>query len=778
MTTVCIVVGLLWCHPTAAASKPDVTFTLHSARTGPWSAEATWEEHRVPGTGDRVQVRAGHLVTYDASSDDVIRVIHVAGTLAFSRDRSTKLTVGLIKVQRGDAITEDGFACDAHAPMVDQEPTGPTPALEIGTPERPIPANVIATIRLAHVDGADPEDCPAIIICGGRWDVHGAPMSRTWLKLAETAAAGSSTVKIGEPADGWRVGDQVILTPSVHNRDRGGSRSDTEQRTISGIDGTTTITLDRPLATTHGAAGDERAEIANLSRNIVIESADPDGIRGHTMYHAGSSGSISYAEFRHLGKQGVLGKYAIHFHLCGDSMRGSGVVGASIWDSANRWITVHGTNHLLVRDCVGYRSIGHGFFLEDASEEYNVFDRNLAVGATRGKPLPKQALPFDPNEGAGFWWANGRNAFVRNVSTDNHEYGFRFQIEKHSNYDPTLAVEQPDGTRARTDVRTLPFLRFEDNESHRDGLYSFNFGDDRNGAVHGDKQHPFIVRNLRSWQNHYALRPNVQFFLCEDFKMEDVVYGVYHPDYDAHVYRNVSLKRVDGEPINRGHDDESIQYGSFTYENLSFEDCRCGRDPLIQLACTSPIEGAAGHFRNVTIRNSRSNAQVVDLGGGPRNDKLQNPVVYYFHDLHELGKATKVVSVKFPAAMSGGNFESIKGFTGKDVRAAEVSGVVFPKLLEPVDDLPPATMIRSVRWEGVKVVVSGVSCDNGEVASVLVNDVAAKLTRSAPGVFDWTVTLDAPADKKLTAKAVDAAGNREIVGHVMIVPVPAECCEE
>src|SRR5439155_15193113 len=117
---------------------------------------------------------------------------------------------------------------------------------------------------------------------------------------------------------------------------------------IAAIDGTA-ITLDKPLSTQHDGEGDERAEIANLSRNVVIESADPAGVRGHTMYHSGSAGSISYAEFRHLGKKGVLGKYAIHFHLVGDSMRGSGVVGASIWDSDNRWITIHGTNHLLVR---------------------------------------------------------------------------------------------------------------------------------------------------------------------------------------------------------------------------------------------------------------------------------------------------------------------------------------------------------------------------------------------------------------------------------------------
>ena len=71
------------------------------------------------------------------------------------------------------------------------------------------------------------------------------------------------------------------------------------------------------------------------------------------MFHRGSAGAITYAEFRHLGKEGVLGRYSIHFHLVRDTMRGASVIGASIWDSGNRWITIHGTDYLVVRDCVG-----------------------------------------------------------------------------------------------------------------------------------------------------------------------------------------------------------------------------------------------------------------------------------------------------------------------------------------------------------------------------------------------------------------------------------------
>ena len=418
-----------------------------------------------------------------------------------------------------------------------------------------------------------------------------------------------------------------------------------------------------------------------------------------------------------------------------------------------------GTDYLLVRDCVGYQSVGHGFFLEDATEQYNVFDRNLAVQAYRGKRLPKQVLPFDPNDGAGFWWSNGRNTFTRNVACENDEYGYRFEISKASNFDPTCNLRTPAGAREAIDVRTIPFLRFEDNESHSEGLYSFNFGDDRNGSVHGDRQHPFIARNLRAWQTHYVLRPNLQFFLMDGL-------------YDSHVYRHIRFNNVVSEPINRGHDDESVQYGSFTYDDLRLENCRVGRDPLIQLACTSPRADAAGHFRGLIITNSISRGgKVVDLGGGPRNDKLQHAVAYYFHDSAE-GNVRKVLSTKFADEMSDAVYRPIEGFTGKDVRAAEVKNVPFPTLLEPVDDLPPATMITSVQKVKGRLLVKGAAQDNGDVAAVTVNGQAAKIISAQAGVADWEMTLDArdANPTKLTAQAVDRAGYSERTGHVVKLP--------
>src|SRR5262249_57539755 len=85
------------------------------------------------------------------------------------------------------------------------------------------------------------------------------------------------------------------------------SVAQTDERVVTAID-RDQLTLDRPISHPHVGQGDYRGEVGNLTRNVVIESAGPKGHRGHTMYHKYSSGSISYAEFRHLGKEAVLGK--------------------------------------------------------------------------------------------------------------------------------------------------------------------------------------------------------------------------------------------------------------------------------------------------------------------------------------------------------------------------------------------------------------------------------------------------------------------------------------
>jgi hypothetical protein len=778
-------------------SEPQpLKFDVKSVRDGAWSDPRTWEPAQVPAEGQRVLISSTTRVIYDSESEGIIRLIQVAGQLSFSRTRNTLLNVGLLKVQNSERCSESGFRCDLHAVTEAGEPNalpagGSTAALEVGTVDDPVPAQFTARIRLHYLEGMSKDDAPALSACSARMDLYGAPLSRTWVKLGADVKPNDATVTLAEPVSGWRVGDEIIVTGSIHEDhlrtfregQKNSTEPQTEERVITKIDGTL-LTLDRPLANEHFGSGDLRSEVANLSRNVIVESADPKGTRGHTIYHQFSSGGISYARFAHLGKEGVLGRYPIHFHLVEDTMRGSGVIGAAIVDSHNRWVTIHGTQYLLVRDCVGYRSVGHGFFLEDGTEVFNLLDRNLGVQAFRGKRLPKQMLPFDPNDGAAFWWANGRNSLTRNVSCENDEYGFRYDSQSTSGFDSRLAVRTPAGGEEKVDIRTLPFYRFEANEAHTEGLYGMVFAGNNQGGdpiskvedlaridrTGPDPRHPHIVRDAKIWQVHYGLRPQVPDVLLERVRIEHATYGIYRPALENHVYRDLTIASVTSEPFNRGMDDASTQFGRLTVDGLTFTRFPDNRQiPLIQISDNNPTGDAESHFRNVRLleRKDASRRALVDRGGGARPAPITAAgVPVYLHDQYGPGRTAKVESsIAAERGSDGTAWKQEAPLTGNDSVVTEVRDVPFPKLLDPVDDLAPTTIITGARLQDGKLMVTGITHDNGDIAEIQVNGQVAEIVSMSAGVADWKISLERSDAGKVSAFAKDKAGNSEQTPH-------------
>ena len=102
----------------------------------------------------------------------------------------------------------------------------------------------------------------------------------------------------------------------------------------------------------------------------------------------------------------------------------------------------------------------------------------------------------------------------------------------------------------------------------------------------------------------------------------------------------------------------------------------------------------------------------------------------------------------------------------------------FPKLLDPIDDQPPATIITWPKrglpvklGRGGKLVVSGASTDDYEIAGVTVNGVeASDLDYNFTG---WSVKLSGlkPGKLKLTALAIDKAGNQEETAHILMITI-------
>jgi len=150
---------------------------------------------------------------------------------------------------------------------------------------------------------------------------------------------------------------------------------------------------------------DTRASVALLSRNIKILSNDKLGdtswpaapgayFGAHTIFRQGfQSVQVQGVEFYQLGQGGRIGHYPVHFHMVRQVPPNTFVSDSSMWDSMNRWVVLHGAQGVTLQRDVGYLSIGHGFYLEDATETNNKLYGNIGIFA-RAAVLDPASVPL------------------------------------------------------------------------------------------------------------------------------------------------------------------------------------------------------------------------------------------------------------------------------------------------------------------------------------------------------------------------------------------------
>uniref|UniRef100_A0A7M4FDZ0 Cell migration inducing hyaluronidase 1 n=1 Tax=Crocodylus porosus TaxID=8502 RepID=A0A7M4FDZ0_CROPO len=241
---------------------------------------------------------------------------------------------------------------------------------------------------------------------------------------------------------------------------------------------------------------DMRAEVGLLSRNIVVLGEtekqcyeysnklcsffDFDTFGGHIKV---SFFSLIRLELIHMGQQ-TMGHYPIHFHMAGDVDEKGGyrppsyVKDVSVHHAFSRCITVHGSNGLLVKDVVGYDTLGHCFFTEDGPEERNTFDHCLGLlikpstllpsdrdskmckmiteGAYPGYiPKPRQ----DCSAVSTFWIANPHNNLINCAAAGSEETGFWFVLH-HVPTGPSAGMYSPGYSEH------VPMGKFYNNRAH------------------------------------------------------------------------------------------------------------------------------------------------------------------------------------------------------------------------------------------------------------------------------------------------------------------------
>ncbi len=175
---------------------------------------------------------------------------------------------------------------------------------------------------------------------------------------------------------------------------------------------------------------------------------------GHTIFRQGfQSVQLRGVEFYQMGQGGRIMHYPVHFHMARRTPQPASptdppvtfIEDSSVWDSMTRWMTLHASQGVTLARNVGYLSIGHGYYLEDATETDNKLYSNLGVFARAAvinpqnprqvpgilaapypdpslKPPPpvppQEAVPFhsDIDHPTVFWMTNGWNDFEYNMA--------------------------------------------------------------------------------------------------------------------------------------------------------------------------------------------------------------------------------------------------------------------------------------------------------------------------------------------------------------------------
>lgn len=449
MLAICFFIfGLLSCSSGGTepgGSEPDGPGSTASGR---WSDLLTWISGELPTSGDNVLIGPGETILLDTATAP-LDCLRIEGTLIADSAVDIGLTANCIEIMPGGT-------------------------LQIGT--ETVPYDRQATITLtgprglhqarAEDNGLDNDGVQRAIrvMNGGSLKLFGATPQLLKAKLAAHATPGSTTLSLSDTVN-WRAGDRIAVSLTdffgvgeTEVLTLAANTSGTTATTTTGLGtfrwGRLQYPLDAPISgsgmsLTPGAFTppspttptvlDERAEILNLSRRIVIEGADDsawanDGFGVHVMVMGlDSLAQVRGVEFRRCGQHQAMGRYPFHWHMLSFTSanangQGGGIYGgdaapgahylkdSAIWQSQNRAVTIHGTCGVTVDNVYAVDIKGHAFFMEDGAEERNTITNCVAMKAR--DPGSAHRIKIHDMDASGFWLTNPNNIVTHNSGSD------------------------------------------------------------------------------------------------------------------------------------------------------------------------------------------------------------------------------------------------------------------------------------------------------------------------------------------------------------------------
>lgn len=237
----------------------------------------------------------------------------------------------------------------------------------------------------------------------------------SWARLDKPVEAGASRLVLDRPLS-LAAGDRIVVTSTDY------LPGHSEERTVAAdVDCGTRIDLVEPLDHAHNGTrfpldsvpaelglddrlreegAEVRAAVGVLTRSIRIVSGGdtagsefppepPEGSREPGYFFGGQliarqgfkRFQVQGVEFRQMGQGGRIGHYPVHFHHTRRAPADTFVRDSSFNESMSRWVTLHGAQNVNLERNVGWKSIGHGFYLEDGTETNNRLIANLGVFA-------------------------------------------------------------------------------------------------------------------------------------------------------------------------------------------------------------------------------------------------------------------------------------------------------------------------------------------------------------------------------------------------------------